>query len=141
LSHQIWATFGAKIGVLKQPKDTVVTPFGLFLQDIRRDRRLAQKQLAGLLEVDQSYLSGLESGRKGVPPVSMVERLKDGLKLNEEEVRCLDKAVLQSRRKVEIPLRADPAEYTMIHRVADKLGHLCPAQIRAIEEIISIREA
>ncbi|RAM65773.1 helix-turn-helix domain-containing protein [Herbaspirillum rubrisubalbicans] len=59
-----------------------MTPFGLFLQDIRRDRRLAQKQLAGLLEVDQSYLSGLESGRKGVPPVSMVERLKEGLKLN-----------------------------------------------------------
>lgn len=118
-----------------------MTPFGLFLQDIRRDRRLAQKQLAGLLEVDQSYLSGLESGRKGVPPASMVGRLTEALKLNEEEVRSLNEAVVQSRRKVEIPLRADPAEYTMIHRVADKLGYLCPAQIRAIEEIISIREA
>lgn len=36
----------------------------MFLQGIRRDRRLAQKQLAGLLEVDQSYLSGLESWSK-----------------------------------------------------------------------------
>lgn len=118
-----------------------MTPFGLFLQDIRRDRRLAQKQLAGLLEVDQSYLSGLESGRKGVPPASMIGRLVDALKLGEEEVKLLNEAVVQSRRKVEIPLRADPAEYAMIHRLADKLGYLCPAQIRAIQEIISIREA
>lgn len=48
-----------------------MTPFGLFLQEISRDRNLAQKQLAGLLDVDQSYLSGLESGRKGAPPASM----------------------------------------------------------------------
>jgi transcriptional regulator with XRE-family HTH domain len=117
-----------------------VTPFGLFLQDMRRDRRLAQKQLAGLLDVDQSYLSGLESGRKGVPPASMVGRLAEALNLSEDEVKSLHEAVVQSRRKVEIPLRADPAEYTMIHRLADRLGHLCPAQIRAIQEIISIRE-
>jgi transcriptional regulator with XRE-family HTH domain len=77
-----------------------VTPFGLFLQDIRRDRRLAQKQLAGLLEVDQSYLSGLESGRKGVPPAPMVGRLKEALKLNEEEVRSLNEAVVDLHGKL-----------------------------------------
>lgn len=54
-----WTTFAAKIGVLKHPEDIVVTPFGLFLQEIRRDRKLAQKQLAGLLDVDQSYLTSL----------------------------------------------------------------------------------
>lgn len=118
-----------------------MTPFGLFLQDIRRDRRLAQKQLAGLLDVDQSYLSGLESGRKGTPPASMIGRLTEALKLDENEVRSLNEAVVRSRRKVEIPLRADPAEYDMMHQLADKLGYLCPAQIRAIKEIISFREA
>lgn len=70
----------------------------------------------------------------------MVGRLAEALKLSEEEVKSLNQAVVQSRRKIEIPLRADPAEYAMIHRLADKLGYLCPAQIRAVEEIISIRE-
>lgn len=118
-----------------------MTPFGLFLQEIRRDRKLAQKQLAGMLDIDQSYLSGLESGRKGAPPPSIIARLKDALRLSEQEVVALQEAVEQSRRKIEIPLRADPAEYAMAHRMMSKLGYLTPAQVRAIQEILSFREA
>jgi predicted transcriptional regulator len=87
-----WTTFAAKIGVLKRPEDIVVTPFGLFLQEIRRDRKLAQKQLAGLLDVDQSYLSGLESGRKGAPPASMTARLKEALSLSDSPTICASRS-------------------------------------------------
>ena len=115
-----------------------MTPFGLFLQELRRERRLAQKQLACMLALDPSYLSGLESGRKGAPPLSLILRLKDVLSLSEKEAGALHEAIEQSRRKIEIPLEADPAEYAMAHRLVRKLGNLRPAQVRAIDEILSI---
>jgi len=115
-----------------------VTPFGLFLQHIRGERNLAQKQLAGMLGIDQSYLSGLESGRKGAPSPGIVTRLKDALELNERDTIELQLAAEQSRRKFEIPIAATPSEYVFIHVAAGKLGHLRPGQIRAMMEILSL---
>ncbi len=99
---------------------------------------MAQEQLAGLLELDQSYLSGLETGRKGAPPASMILRMKEALSLNEAESAALQQAVDLSRRKIEIPMCADPAEYALMHSLVRRLGHLRPAQVRAMQEILSI---
>ncbi|MDB5335951.1 MAG: DNA-binding protein [Planctomycetaceae bacterium] len=115
-----------------------MTPFGLFLQDLRREKNLAQKQLAGMLGIDQSYLSGLESGRKGAPPPAVVLRLRDALSLNERDAIGLQHAAEQSRRKLEIPIAAAPSEYALVHFMFGKLGHLRPGQVRAIQEILSL---
>ncbi|UWE19288.1 helix-turn-helix domain-containing protein [Herbaspirillum huttiense] len=74
-----------------------VTPLGLVLNDLRRNRRMHQKQLASLLNLDQSYLSGLESGRKGSPPATLVQKVKTALSLNEEEAASLQRAADRSR--------------------------------------------
>lgn len=115
-----------------------VTPFGLFLQNVRGERNLAQKQLAGMVGIDQSYLSGLESGRKGAPPPGVVTRLKDALELNERDAVELQLAAEQSRRKFEIPIAAAPSEYILMHAIAGKLGHLRPGQVRAMLEILNL---
>jgi hypothetical protein len=91
-----------------------------------------------MLGIDQSYLSGLESGRKGTPPASIVVRLKDALKLNERDAIKLQLVAEQSRRKFEIPIAAAPSEYVLMHAMAGKLGHLRPGQIRAMLEILSL---
>ena len=91
-----------------EPSGLTVTPFGLALYELRRDRRMPQKQLASLLNLDQSYLSGLESGRKGSPPTTIVQRVKSALSLNDEEAASLQRAADRSRRKVEIPTNAEP---------------------------------
>jgi HTH-type transcriptional regulator, competence development regulator len=110
----------------------------LSLHELRKDRRMHQKQLASLLNVDPSYLSGLESGRKGPPPPSMVQRVKDALCLSENETAALERAAHLSRRKVEIPVSAEPEEYEMVYSVIDRIGQLRPAQVRAIREILKI---
>ncbi|WP_353405421.1 helix-turn-helix domain-containing protein [Duganella hordei] len=113
-----------------------MTPFGLALHGLRRDRRLPQKQLASMLELDQSYLSGLESGRKGSPPASLVQRLKVALDLSEAEASALQRAADLSRRKVEIPQCAEPDEYVLVYSIIERIGQLKPAQVRAIQEVL-----
>jgi transcriptional regulator with XRE-family HTH domain len=97
---------------------------------------MLQKQLAGLLNVDQSYLSGLESGRKGSPPGSIVQRIKDALGLDDAEADALQQAADSSRRKVEIPVCAEPDEYLLVYSLIAHIGQLKPAQIRAMHEIL-----
>ncbi len=98
---------------------------------------MPQKQLAGLLNVDQSYLSGLESGRKGSPPGSIVQRVKAALNLNDAETSALQRAADSSRRKVEIPVCAEPDEYLLVYSLIAHIGQLKPAQVRAMQEILN----
>lgn len=48
------------------------------LQRIRREKGLSQEDLAHRAEVHQTYLSGLENGRRN-PSIKVVERIADAL--------------------------------------------------------------
>ena len=115
-----------------------MTPFGCFLLELRRTRRLRQKQLANLLKVDASYLSGLESGRKGPPSQALVRRLQVALCLDDEETIKLEQAAAASRRKYEIPIDAQLEEYQLMSLLINQIGQLKPAQINAIIEILKL---
>jgi transcriptional regulator with XRE-family HTH domain len=51
------------------------------LRDIRRSRRLSQRQLAGRMQVPRTYISKIENG-KAVPTLSSLERLAQALDVN-----------------------------------------------------------
>ncbi len=55
-----------------------MTPFGLFLESLRRSRQLQQVQLAHRLGVNPCYVSSIESGKKGPPS----KQLSSGILLN-----------------------------------------------------------
>lgn len=44
-----------------------MTPFGLYLESLRRSRGLRQKQLAFALGVRDGYISAMEKGWRGRP--------------------------------------------------------------------------
>lgn len=97
---------------------------------------MAQKQLTGLLDLDQSYLSRLEGGRQGAPSETIVRRVKEALHLNQVEAAALQRAADLSRRKIEIPANADPDAYEFIHEVLACVLHLTPAHLRAMKSIL-----
>ena len=41
-----------------------MTPFGQKLRDLRRERNISQKEMAGALGVSAAYLSALEHGHR-----------------------------------------------------------------------------
>jgi transcriptional regulator with XRE-family HTH domain len=51
---------------------------GTNLQKLRRDRGVTQEELAHKAEIHQTYLSGVESGKRN-PSIGVLERIAKGL--------------------------------------------------------------
>jgi len=51
------------------------------VRDIRRSRRLSQRQLAGRMQVPRTYISKIENG-KAVPTLSSLQRLATALEID-----------------------------------------------------------
>ncbi|WP_461334761.1 helix-turn-helix domain-containing protein [Bradyrhizobium embrapense] len=58
---------------------------GLNVQELRRARKLSQEELASLSEIHQTYLSGVESGKRN-PSLLVIERIAKALKVDPEEL-------------------------------------------------------
>jgi transcriptional regulator with XRE-family HTH domain len=58
---------------------------GLNVQEARRDKGLSQEELAHRAEVHQTYLSGVERGRRN-PSVIVLDRIAAALGLDIEDV-------------------------------------------------------
>jgi transcriptional regulator with XRE-family HTH domain len=52
-----------------------VTPFGERIRSLRRERGIAQCDMAAAIGVSPAYLSALEHGRRGVPSWAMVQKI------------------------------------------------------------------
>jgi transcriptional regulator with XRE-family HTH domain len=74
------------------------------VRDIRRERRLSQRQLAGRMQVPRTYISKIENG-KAVPTLSSLERLAHALEVD----ICVLLQDARSRRYEEMAaIMADP---------------------------------
>ena len=115
-----------------------VSPFSKFLIETRKRRGLGQGQLAMLLGYEQSYLSAIERSKKRPPKQDFIERLIRGLSFNDEEKSELAKALEKSRRQVRLPCSASLEEYELLHELEPRVGHLCPAQIEIIRQVLNL---
>lgn len=52
-----------------------MTPFGEKIRALRRERGIAQRDMAAAIGVSAAYLSALEHGRRGVPNWGMVQKI------------------------------------------------------------------
>ncbi len=58
---------------------------GLNIQDLRRARKLSQEELADMCRVHQTYLSGVETGKRN-PSLLVLERIAIALNVDPEEL-------------------------------------------------------
>ena len=58
---------------------------GLNIQELRRARKLSQEELAALSAVHQTYLSGVESGKRN-PSLLVIERIANALMVDPEDL-------------------------------------------------------
>ena len=118
-----------------------MSPFAIFLKQLRLSRGFRQKALAHQLGYEPSYLSALERSEKGPPRQDFIQRLIKGLNLNEMEQQELISALDASRRQISLPVKASTAEYDLIRKLEKQLGQLQPLQIQLIEMALKISEA
>lgn len=110
-----------------------MSPFSLFLRNLRGARGLKQSELARQLGYEGSYVSQLERSQKGPPNTDFLARLVRCLELNDEEQLALDEVVAMSKRQFSIPPQTSEAEYRLVNHLMSQLGSLNPVQIQLIE--------
>jgi transcriptional regulator with XRE-family HTH domain len=115
-----------------------MTPFGKYLEALRRDRRLQQTQLADLIGVNSCYVSAIENGKKGPPAHKVLNTLIDVLELTNEEQDLFWDYVDQSQRTTRLPVNASIEEYSMMRDLRRSLGSLTNEQIAIIRNILKI---
>jgi transcriptional regulator with XRE-family HTH domain len=74
------------------------TTFGKRIQRLRREQRLTQRDVAGRLGIDFTYLSKLENDRGEPPGEETVRKLADVLQIDVEELLALAGRVPPSLR-------------------------------------------
>lgn len=115
-----------------------MTPFGLFLESLRRNRHLQQVQLADRLGVNSCYVSAIENGKKGPPSKAVLEKIISELKLDAQEQELLWDYVDQSKRTIRLPEDATPEEYTLMRDIRRHLGALSIEQIDIIRNTLKL---
>jgi transcriptional regulator with XRE-family HTH domain len=114
-------------------------PFGKKLSTLRRENGISQKQLALAMRMDQTYLCAIEAGRKTVPrSYVFFMRIREALKLSQEEADALTLAALQSQRRYVIPTNASEDEYRLVNKLMARVGSLQAAQIAALSSVLEI---
>ena len=97
-----------------------MTPFGLRLRDLRRQRGLLLTQMAHDLGVSSAYLSALEHGRRGSPGPGLVIEVCGYFGLIWDEAEALKRLASLSAPKVTLDTAGLPPRTTAF---ANRLGH------------------
>lgn len=118
-----------------------MSPFALFLHDLRIRHGLRQAELAELIGYEQSYISALEVGLKGPPTDELVERLTKVTNLSEIEKQEMRAAVQASQRKLVIDSDAPTDIYWLLNDLRREVSRLTASQVRVIREVIAMRSA
>jgi len=53
--------------------DDLLSAFGLKIQEVRRDKKLSQESLAELADLDRTYISSMERGKRNVSLLNIIK--------------------------------------------------------------------
>ncbi len=110
-----------------------MTPFGAKLRELRRERRVSQKEMAAALGVSAAYLSALEHGRRGAPNWAMVQKIIGYFNVIWDDAEDLQRLAARSRPRVPVDTAGlSPAATEFANLVADRIGELDEAGIMAL---------
>lgn len=109
-----------------------MNPFSCCLREIRQKRNLLQKDMAELIGYEQSYVSALETGAKGIPKIAFLNQVVNKLRLSEHEKRELFLAAEKSRRSIKLPKQASCEIFELFHELEQQLPVLSPIQLELI---------
>ena len=117
-----------------------MTPFGNYLEHLRRSRGLLQKQLAYYIEVNPCYVSSLEKGKKGPPTKKILEKITKVLNLTFQEQQKLWESIELSKLNRKLPTEISSQEYSFIKELWVRLGTLTEEQLIIMSTALKIKD-
>ena len=114
-----------------------MTPFGEKLRQLRRQRGISLKQMAGDLHLSSAYLSALEHGHRGRPSPGLVMQILGYFNVIWDEAEELKELARLSHPKVTLDTAGlSPAATLLANRLASRIGALTEEELHALLEIV-----
>lgn len=110
--------------------------FGGCLLGLRRSRNLSQKALSILAGMDQSYLAGLEAGRRAPPREKQFSRLISALETSESEEQEL-RAALAVSKMLDATNGLQTGKGRVLASLTGHLQHMSLVEIAMIDSFAS----
>ncbi len=104
-----------------------MTPFGDKMRDLRRQRGVTLKQLAGALEISPAYLSALEHGHRGRPTPALVVQICEYFHLIWDDYEEIHRLARVSHPRIVVDTSGLPA-------AATELANLLAERIHDLDE-------
>jgi transcriptional regulator with XRE-family HTH domain len=117
-----------------------VTPLGVKLRALRRERGVSQKDMAKALGVSAAYLSALEHGHRGVPSWALVQKMIGYFNIIWDEAEELENLVWSSDPRVVIDTAGLPPEATRLANLLSRnIRQMDQATIRALLTLVQAK--
>ena len=114
-----------------------MTPFGRRLRELRRSRKLSQKDMALALNVSAAYLSALEHGHRAAPSFDFVQRVTGYFNVIWDEAEELQRLARLSDPKISIDTSGLTPEATeLANRLARRIATMDTVEIQGLLEAI-----
>lgn len=102
-----------------------MTPFGLKIRDLRKNRGITMRQMADELEVSSAYLSALEHGKRGRPGPGFVMQVAGYFNLIWDDAEELKELAALSHPRVAIDTIDGSAKATLLaNLLAQRINRL-----------------
>lgn len=106
-----------------------MSEFGQRVRDLRKERGLTQRDLAGRIGLDFTYLSKIETGALPPPSEAAIARMAEHLATDNEELLAVARKIPSDLART---LQTAPVEASLLLR---RLKKLTPEQYKRILEI------
>jgi transcriptional regulator with XRE-family HTH domain len=108
-----------------------LTPFGVRIRELRRQRRVSQKQMAAHLQISAAYLSALERGQRGRPSPILVDQICGYFNIIWDEADAMRRLARLSHPRVVIDTtEAGPEATELANRLAERINDLSVARVK-----------
>ena len=113
-----------------------MTPFGKRMRELRRERGMALKDMAGSIGVSSAYLSALEHGKRGRPGWHLIQRILTHFNIIWDEAEEVVRLARISHPRIAIDTSGlDPRATELANLLADDIAKLDPS---SLDEMIRV---
>lgn len=107
-----------------------MTPFGLKIRELRKQRSISMKEMATAIGVTPAYLSALEHGHRGLPSWYLVQRIIAYFNVIWDEAEEIARLARISHPRVIVDTSGlSPKATELANRLAERIAELDEAEL------------
>lgn len=115
-----------------------MTPFGLRLRSLRKDKGVTLAQMAEALNISSAYLSALEHGKRGRPSWYLVQRIIAYFNVIWDDAEHLAELARLSHPRIAIDTAGlSPTATELANRLARDMGKLDDETLAALLDVLN----